>query len=53
MSIFGNNTPKNKSPYANGGSLVKSGSTFGQVRNRNQDGTWRKKRSDAGIKRKP
>ncbi|MCM1508136.1 MAG: hypothetical protein NC177_13555 [Ruminococcus flavefaciens] len=56
MGIFGNfgdGMPKNKSPRANGGPLVKSGPTAGQVRSRNNDGTWRKKRSDAGIKRKP
>ena len=43
---------KSKAPKDNGGPLVKTGPTAGQVRSRNQDGTWRKKRSDAGTKRK-
>lgn len=43
---------KSKAPKDNGGPLVKTGPTAGQVRSRNQDGTWRKKRSDMGIKRK-
>lgn len=43
---------KSKAPKDNGGPLVKTGPTAGQVRSRNQDGTWRKKRSDTGIKRK-
>lgn len=53
MGIFGGGMPKDKSPRANGGPLVKSGPTAGQVRSRNNDGTWRKKRSDAGVRRKP
>lgn len=31
---------------------VKTGPTFGQERSRNSDGSWRAKRSDAGVKRK-
>jgi hypothetical protein len=33
------------------GPVVKTGPTAGQVRSRNFDGTWRKKRSDAGLPR--
>ena len=33
------------------GPVVKTGPTAGQVRSRNLDGTWRKKRSDAGLSR--
>ena len=40
-----------KSPRDNGGPLVKSGPTYGQVRSRNDDGRWRAKRSDAGRPR--
>lgn len=47
MSFFN----KDKSPKSNGGSLVKTGPTAGQVRSRNNDGQWRKKRSDAGKSR--
>lgn len=39
------------SPNQTGGPIVKTGPTAGQVRTRNSDGTWRKKRSDAGITR--
>lgn len=39
--------PINKSPKETGGPVVKSGPTRGQNRSRNDDGTWRKKRSDA------
>lgn len=37
----------NHSPRYTGGPIVKTGPTKGQVRSRNQDGAWRKKRSDA------
>ncbi len=47
MSFFN----KDKSPKNNGGPLVKTGPTAGQVRSRNNDGQWRKKRSDAGKSR--
>lgn len=40
-----------KSPKDNGGPLVKTGPTRGEVRSRNQDGQWRAKRSDAGKPR--
>jgi len=33
------------------GPVVKTGPTAGQVRSRNLDGAWRKKRSDAGLSR--
>jgi hypothetical protein len=42
-----NSKIKSWSPIKNGGPLVKSGPTFGKVRSRNQNGRWRKKRSDA------
>lgn len=35
-----------------GGPIVKTGPTAGKVRSRNKNGTWRKKRADAGYKRK-
>lgn len=38
-----------KSPRETGGPVVKSGPTAGQNRSRNQDGEWRKKRSDTGT----
>ena len=38
---------KKKPPQETGGPIVDSGPTKGQNRSRNQDGTWRKKRSDA------
>ena len=41
-----------KSPKDTHGPIVKTGPTAGQNRGRNQDGTWRKKRSDAGVPRK-
>ena len=47
MGIFG----KSKAPKDNGGPLVKTGPTAGQVRSRNKDGQFRKKRSDAGKSR--
>jgi hypothetical protein len=39
------------SPKDTGGPIVKTGPTAGQVRSRNDDGQWRKKRSDAGTTR--
>ena len=39
------------SPQDTGGPVVKTGPTAGQNRSRNKDGTWRKKRSDAGKSR--
>lgn len=43
---------ESRSPRENHGPLVKTGPTAGQNRSRNNDGTWRKKRSDAGKSRK-
>ncbi len=40
-----------KSPRETGGPVVKTGPTAGQNRSRNDDGKWRKKRSDAGKPR--
>ena len=40
-------------PQVAGGPVVKTGPTAGQVRSKNQDGTWHAKRSDAGVPRKP
>ena len=40
------------SPRDTGGPVVKTGPTAGQNRSRNQDGQWRRKRSDAGKPRK-
>jgi len=40
------------SPKNTGGPIVKTGPTAGQTRSRNQDGTWRKKRSDTGTSKK-
>lgn len=34
------------------GPKVKTGPTSGQTRSRNNDGQWRRKRSDAGTKKK-
>ncbi len=45
--------PTDQPPSKTGGPVVKTGPTAGQVRSRNQDGTWRAKRSDAGTPRKP
>lgn len=42
-----------QSPKNTGGPIVKTGPTAGQVRSRNKDGRWKKKRSDAGIARGP
>ncbi len=39
--------PTNKPPKETGGPVVKTGPTRGQNRSRNDDGSWRKKRSDA------
>ena len=39
------------SPRETGGPVVKTGPTAGQNRSRNQNGQWRKKRSDAGKSR--
>lgn len=39
------------SPKDTNGPIVKSGPTKGDNRSRNDDGTWRKKRSDAGKSR--
>ncbi|WP_353507262.1 CFI-box-CTERM domain-containing protein [Variovorax sp. J22G40] len=41
-----------KSPNQTGGPVVKTGPTAGQNRSRNQDGAWRKKRSDAETPKK-
>jgi hypothetical protein len=35
------------SPKDTHGPIVKTGPTAGKTRSRNEDGTWRKKRSDA------
>lgn len=51
MSIFSSLTNASKSPRDTHGPIVKTGPTAGQNRSRNQDGTWRKKRSDAGSSR--
>jgi len=39
------------SPKDTKGPVVKTGPTAGQNRSRNTDGTWRKKREDAGKPR--
>jgi len=39
------------SPKDTKGPIVKTGPTAGKPRSRNQDGTWRKKRSDTGTTR--
>lgn len=36
------------SPKDTHGPIIKTGPTAGENRSRNQDGTWRKKRSDSG-----
>lgn len=41
-----------KSPRDTNGPVVKTGPTAGQNRSRNNDGSWRKKRSDAGGEKK-
>jgi hypothetical protein len=40
------------SPKDTHGPIVKSGPTKGDNRSRDEDGTWRKKRSDTGVSRK-
>jgi len=40
------------SPKDTHGPVIKTGPTSGQNRSRNQNGQWRKKRSDAGKTRK-
>ena len=47
-----NNTIKYLSQKDTSGPIVKTGPTAGQNRSRNNDGRWRKKRSDAGKSRK-
>lgn len=47
----GLDTQKNQSPSNTHGPVVKTGPTAGQNRSRNQNGQWRRKRSDAGTKR--
>jgi len=42
----------NLNPRKNGGPVVKTGPTAGEVRTRKATGEWRKKRSDAGKPRK-
>ena len=49
--LMGKKDP-NKSPKETGGPVVKTGPTAGQNRSRNDDGSWRAKRSDAGTKKK-
>jgi len=49
--MFGKKDPS-KSPRDTGGPVVKTGPTRGENRSRNDDGQWRKKRSDAGTERK-
>lgn len=39
------------SPKDTKGPIIKTGPTVGQNRSRNQDGEWRKKRSDSGKSR--
>ncbi len=51
MGLF-DSSNKSKAPQFNHGPLVKTGPTAGQNRSRTKSGTWRKTRSDAGIKRK-
>ena len=41
-----------KSPKETGGPVVKTGPTAGKNRSRNNDGAWRKKRSDSGKSKK-
>ena len=41
-----------KSPRDTGGPVVKTGPTRGENRSRNEDGQWRKKRSDSGTEKK-
>lgn len=46
--MFGKKDPS-KSPRDTGGPVVKTGPTRGQNRSRNDNGEWRKKRSDTGT----
>lgn len=39
------------SPRETGGPIVKTGPTAGEVRSKNKNGQWHKKRSDAGVPR--
>lgn len=39
------------SPNQTGGPIVKTGPTAGQVRSKNKNGQWRRKRSDSGKSR--
>lgn len=39
------------SPKETGGPLIKTGRRTGETRARRKDGTWTKKRSDAGVPR--
>jgi len=41
-----------RSPRDTGGPVVKTGPTRGENRSKNQDGQWRKKRSDSGTEKK-
>lgn len=52
--LCSSSTSERKSDSKKGGGVprVKTGPTKGQERSRNDDGTWRKKRSDAGESRK-
>jgi hypothetical protein len=43
---------KDWAPQHNGGPKIKSGPTYDQPRSKNNNGRWRKKRSDAGKPRK-
>lgn len=52
FSVDTSNKTCNLSPKDTGGPVVKTGPTAGQNRSRNQDGQWRRKRSDAGKSRK-
>ena len=51
MSILSTSV-RSASPRDTHGPVVKTGPTAGENRSRNKDGTWRKKRSDAGKPRK-
>ena len=46
------NYASSASPKDTHGPIVKTGPTAGQNRSRNQNGQWRRKRSDAGKARK-
>ena len=49
--MFGKKDPS-KSPRDTNGPVVKTGPNAGKNRSRNDDGAWRKKRSDAGESKK-